>query len=517
MNEARRVIEVRRTIGASWLALLTALSAQLVSAQGAPPRAAEPGASQPTTATSTPPDTTATAAPEQTVSNTVAPTPTADVATETAAELAVLKAEVAALKAKQDDAEVAGLMARDEASAIAVEPPLLRVYGFMDFGIDKLFFGKNDDNFALLRPTPATTFVFGNLNLYFEAAPVEHLRTMVELRFTLAPHGEEISLGPPLGTVYERVDTTTFDFSSPSAQAQLRLGGMFIERAWSEYAFSSLLKVQWGLFLNPFGIWNLDHGSPTLISLMLPIFIASQMIPTRLLGVHVYGSKFFDSFELGYALHVSNGRTPLDFDLTEDKGVGARLYLANEGDYGRLVLGASGYLGTYVDQEKKINVVGSNIFDWSDTVNYSEQLLGLDVALDVADLRVRSEAVLRWIEYEGGKSERIFTRDGTAQYLTSRLEWATYLIAAYRTPWRLEPYLQGELSHKSYTMPRFAGASRATGSNAATVVLSVGLNVELTTHTLLKTQLAWTRAYTVDFSTKIIDVPALFIRVVDSF
>jgi hypothetical protein len=515
MKEARRVIEARSAISVSWLALLTLLSAQLVSAQDVPPRVAEPGASQPAAATSTPP--TATGVPEQPVSSAVTPTAATDAATDVAAELAVLKAEVAALKAKQDDAEVAGLMARDEASSTVAEPALLRVYGFMDFGLDKLFFGKNDDGFALLRPTPASTFVFGNLNLYFEAAPVEHLRTMVEVRFTLAPHGEEIALGPPLGTVYERVDTTTFDFTSPSAQAQLRLGGIFIERAWSEYAFSSLLKVQWGLFLNPFGIWNLDHGSPTLISLMLPIFIASQMIPTRLLGVHVYGSKFFDSFELGYALHVTNGRTPLDFDLTEDKGLGARLYFANEGDYGRLVLGASGYLGTYVDQEKKINAVGTNVFDWTDTVNYSEQLLGLDVALDIADLRVRSEAVLRWIEYEGGKSERVFTRDGTVQYLPSRLEWATYLIAAYRTPWRLEPYLQGELSSKSYTMPRFAGSSRATGTNGATVVLSVGLNVELTTHTLFKTQLAWTRAFTADFRTKIIDVPALFIRVVDSF
>ncbi|MEY4580448.1 MAG: hypothetical protein RL701_5151, partial [Pseudomonadota bacterium] len=234
------------------------------------------------------------------------------------ADLAALRAEINAFKAKQEEAEAAALLTQGEDSSAtsAAAPDMLRVYGFMDFGIDKFFFSSQDDGLALLRPTPATTFVFGNLNLYFDATPVEHLRTMLEVRLTVAPHGEDISLGPPLGTSYERIDSTAFDFSSPSAQSQLRLGGLFIERAWSEYSFDELFKVQWGLFLNPFGIWNLDHGSPTLISLMLPTFISAQMVPTRLLGVHVHGSKFFGNSELGYALHISNGRSPLDFDLS---------------------------------------------------------------------------------------------------------------------------------------------------------------------------------------------------------
>jgi hypothetical protein len=432
-------------------------------------------------------------------------------------EVDALRAEVNALKDKQAEAESAALLTSgDEDVAHAADAEPLHVYGFMDFGLDKYFL-RQGNGLSLLRPTTTSTFVFGNLNLYFQAEPVEHLRTMVELRFTLAPNGEETQLGPPLGTSYRRTDTTVFDYSSPSSQAQLRLGGIYIERAWSEYQFSDLLKLQWGLFLNPFGIWILDHGSPTLISLMLPTFIASQMVPTRLLGVHLYGSAFFGSSELGYALHVTNGRGPLDFDLAEDKAVGARLYFANEADFGRLVLGASGYVGTYLDQEKVITPAGPHLLEWHDTVNYTEEVVGFDVALDVGALRLRSEAVFRWVVYKDGKSEQRLSRDGTIQYLANRVEYATYFIAAYRTPWRVEPYLDVEVSSKAYTLPSWAGSARSSDSDVAVLYLGGGANVELTTHTLLKLQVVWDRAYDRTFTHKTVDLPIVFVRVVNSF
>jgi hypothetical protein len=442
----------------------------------------------------------------------VSPPPTAS---ETAAQIAALREELDALKAKQEEAEASALLAQPSETADNTAE-LLRVYGFTDFGIDKYFLSGRDA-ISVLRPTSASTFVFGNLNLYFDAHPIEHLRTMVEVRFTLAPHGEETELGPPLGTSYQRVDTTAFDFSAPSSQDQLRLGGLYIERAWSEYQFSDLFKVQWGLFLNPFGIWNLDHGSPTLISLMLPEFVASKMIPTRLLGVHLYGSAFFGSTEIGYAVHVTNGRTPLDFDLSEDKALGWRLYLAHEGDLGRLVLGTSGYWGTYLDQQRQYEPNASNFVALTNTVDYTEEAVGVDLAVDVGGLRVRTEAVLRWIDYRDGKSERTVTTAGTFGYLPNRLEYAGYVLAAYRTPWRIEPYVEAEISSRSNVIPRWAGTGVFGTANVAALFLSAGFNVELTTHTLFKTQLVWDRAWNRHFKDKLTDSPILFVRVVDSF
>jgi hypothetical protein len=420
-----------------------------------------------------------------------------------------------------DEAEA--LLCAQDVTEVA-ESGALKIYGFTDFGLDKWFISRN--GVGLIRPTSATTFVFGNLNLYFDVTPMERVRTLIEVRLTLAPHGEEIQFGPPLGTSYQRTDTTTFDFGSPASQAQLRLSGLFIERAVTEYSFSELLKLRWGLYLNPFGIWNLDHGSPTLIGLTLPAFIAAQMIPTRLLGVHLYGSYISAGSELGYSLHVSNGRSPLDFDLSEDKAIGARVYYAHDAEATRMVLGASGYLGTYLDTEKVINLsaatqsasfANDDLYTVNTTVDFAEQVLGLDAALDIGQLRVRSEAVLRWVNYEADKSERISTPDGSVQYLPNRLEWSAYALAAYRTPFRLEPYVQLEMAKKSYTMPRWAGPSRATASNYSSIFLSVGLNVQVTAYILIKSQLVWAHAYEDDITNPGADVTTLFLRIVDSF
>jgi hypothetical protein len=43
----------------------------------------------------------------------------------------------------------------EPASAASSGSELLRVYGFMDFGLDKFFMGNADDGVGLLRPTPA--------------------------------------------------------------------------------------------------------------------------------------------------------------------------------------------------------------------------------------------------------------------------------------------------------------------------------------------------------------------------
>lgn len=420
------------------------------------------------------------------------------------------------------ESELQSLLAENEVTSVS-ERGLLKVYGFTDFGLDKWFMSRNGA--GLIRPTDATTFVFGNLNLYFDVTPMERIRTLIEVRLTLAPHGEEIQLGPPLGDSYQRIDTTTFDFASPSSQAQLRMSGLFIERAVSEYAFSELFNLRWGLFLNPFGIWNLDHGSPTLIGLTLPTFIAAQMIPARLLGVHAFGSYIAGGHELAYALHVSNGRSPLDFDLTEDKAVGARLHYSYDWHFARLVLGSSGYWGTYVDKQKAINpsaaadasFANDELFTLEHTIDFNEQVLGFDAALDVGPLRVRSEAVFRWIEYNGDKSERISTPDGSVQYLPNRLEWSAYALAAYRTPIRLEPYVQVELAKKSFTLPRWAGPSRATASGYSSIFLSVGLNLQVTAYLLIKSQLVWAHAYEGDVTDAGADATTLFLRVVDSF
>jgi hypothetical protein len=103
-------------------------------------------------------------------------------------------------------------------------------------------------------------------------------------------------------------------------------------------------------------------------------------------------------------------------------------------------------------------------------------------------------------------------------YQPNRLEYSGYVLAAYRTPWRLEPYLEVEAMYgKSAVLPRWAGAMAYSTPNVAVIYMSAGINVELTTHTQLKTQLVWDRAYDSHFKNKNTDIPIFFLRLVNSF
>jgi hypothetical protein len=144
-------------------------------------------------------------------------------------------------------------------------------------------------------------------------------------------------------------------------------------------------------------------------------------------------------------------------------------------------------------------------------------VVGFDVALDVGDLRVRSEAVFRWLQYDDGKHEPQFTISGPQRYLPSRLEYDMYLMASYRTPWRLEPYVSVETAAKSYVLPRYAGSSRATAADSVALAPSFGVNLEVATHLLVKAQMAWILIYDTDYTNNAINTPVVFVRVVNTF
>jgi len=92
------------------------------------------------------------------------------------------------------------------------------------------------------------------------------------------------------------------------------------------------------------------------------------------------------------------------------------------------------------------------------------------------------------------------------------------VLAAYRTPWRVEPYVQAEsMINKSAILPRWAGSMAYSTPNVASLTMSVGFNVELTTHTIFKTQLAWVQAYDRHFNERTTNAGTLFVRLVDSF
>jgi hypothetical protein len=381
------------------------------------------------------------------------------------------------------------------------QPSTLRTYGFMDFGFQK-FWASEKSQLNFLFPSNASTFVLGNANVFFDATPYEGWHSLLEVRFTNLPHGVEQQFGTADGAqAYRREDTRTDDFTGGSLRNTQILGAIIIERAFAEYSVSDALKLKGGYFFTPYGIWNLDHGTPTLISLLLPAFQADQFIPNRQLGAEVYGSTYVSEWELGYHAYVGNSRTPSQVDFTDDKSFGGRVFAGSIGSAVQKKLGISGYVGTGSNIERTIVSVDPYVLESTETVAYDEWALGADASLDVGKLRLRSEAMVQRRDYASGKRGNMDP---------DSYRWDAYALAAYQLPWwGLEPYAYLEFMHYPSTR----------GDSAW--IPSVGLNVHFNPAVQLKAQYA--RALFFDYVTESDRNPAdndaqnLAIRLVVSF
>jgi hypothetical protein len=112
-------------------------------------------------------------------------------------------------------------------------------------------------------------------------------------------------------------------------------------------------------------------------------------------------------------------------------------------------------------------------------VSGTEKMIGADLSIDAGPLRLRTEGLVRRVDYEPGK------RGGAPDSWYSN----GYVLAAYQLPWAgLEPFAYFEAIH-------FVSAL------GDTVLLpSVGVNVHFNPNVQLKTQ--YGRAMFYDFVTK---------------
>lgn len=397
------------------------------------------------------------------------PSPTAPAPT----ELETLRARIEALETTVATQQ-AEQMAAAEAAAITgpeADEQRLQIYGFMDAGFNKSFVSGTQPG---LWPTTATTFVSGNTNIYFDARPAPRWRGLVEARLTLNPHGLWTFSSAGVGT---RTDNRIFDFTSPSARETVTWGGVILERAQIEWTRSDLLTIVTGMFLTPWGIWNVDHGTPTTIGLFLPTFLVQEAVPKQQTGVQAFGSWHAPPWELGYRAFVSNGRTATQFDLSEDKAVGGRLFLRRVGT-ATTTFGASGYLGTSQDDRRSVALSGeTRLVATKRTIHdYAEQIVGLDLAVDWAGVRLRSEAVQRHVRHEDGLHEVHPSLPGA--FYPNRFEKYLYALAAYRLG-AVEPYVYFETGDRGLRTNYLPDKGTA---------LSGGLNIYLSSATQLKVQ-----------------------------
>ncbi len=400
---------------------------------------------------------------------------------ELARQKAVSEIQAASLAALQAEADSKSSVEAQTAAELAQTEERLRLYGFLDFGLQKSWFPTSSGLNTVIEST-SSTFVLGNLNLYLDARPTERWRALTEIRFTAYPHGEFTEAQP--GRAFQRTNNQVFDVNSASGGfAQTRWGAIIIERAQIEYSGADWLRVRAGYWFTPYGIWNVDHGTPTLISLSVPQFVVSEAFPARQLGVDVNGTLNAGAWQVEYHAYVSNGRTPGQLDLTEDKMLGGRLALSRTTPLS-MTLGASGFYGGYSDKQARTVSFSPLKFTHDEVAAYKELGVSGDFSLDAQRLRFRTEVALNRRVYDKGKHE-VGWYPGA--FFPSRIFWGTYALLAYDTGFAgLEPYLYAELDRNMYPVSQ------------GILTPSVGLNIHFTESAQLKLQYSYAKQFDFD-------------------
>lgn len=335
------------------------------------------------------------------------------------------------------DALLAELSGDPNQSALpAADPPTgLALYGFADFGFQKIFLPPG----SLLRAQlfEDSTFTVGNVNTYLSGELGGGWRSLVEVRFSYLPNGSRSVQGSTL----ERVSSQVADYTN--AGRVRNIGGLFVERAWVEYTASAALALRAGSWLTPYGLWNEDHGSPTIIPVTRPYMIGIELMPERQTGLQLRGSFYVsDSVTLGYRLGLSNGRGPVsDYaDLDENKALTLSLQLYHHGA-GSLELGAFAYGGRYTNTNESIATTATSVIvDEQVVEQYDEISWGLDARYLLGGLHLQTEFVV---------NDRAYTARGRplrsgVEYLPDERRIGGYVLAGYRFEWLgLMPYLSG--------------------------------------------------------------------------
>jgi hypothetical protein len=342
----------------------------------------------------------------------------------------------ASVSAAEDEAAALALaMAESSDAGDATDvDQTLNFYGFADF---TLWMSLSDAQVGY----PWTTFSIGNLNLYAGSELGDDWRWLSEVRFMYLPHGGATSL-----TSLETIDTTVIDYTDFGRT--VRWGGISIERAYIEKTLHPLLTVRLGHFLTPYGIWNVDHGSPVIIPVTRPFIVGENLFPRTQTGIELYGTWNIDATQLGYHLTLSNGRGPVDAyqDFDHNKALGGRLFLRQDTSRGTLTLGASGYKGQYTELHAAFGVDDSGAFSTTYPIDAkrNEVSLAVDLKWEWQDLLVQAEAILNDATYvDGGRpASPNAALGGPPGFAADYRNRGYYGLLAYQTPFfGIMPYV----------------------------------------------------------------------------
>lgn len=283
------------------------------------------------------------------------------------------------------------------------------------------------------------SFLVGNVNVYLTKNLSSRWRSLLEVRYLFAP-----TIVGASGTLQTPVTPDPANDQRP-----ISVGGISIQRVYLEYELNASLTIQAGSFLTPYGIWNVDHGSPVIIPVTKPYLIGENLFPEQQTGLHVYGKHAFGAYQLGYHATLTNGRGSLQAyrDLDENKSLGGRLELATPWLDG-VKFGLSGYGGKYTDRPADVistDAAGNLINTTPTGIRYMELAYGADVALHRGGLYMQAELIGNDRHYLPRAREL-----ASGGFLADSRYIGAYALAGYRFDrwWQVMPFAVLELENQ---------------------------------------------------------------------
>ncbi len=364
-----------------------------------------------------------------------------------AVTLAALALAPAAARADEPSADPAADALASELRTPRTGLASLKLYGFADFSYAQWLIDERSSWWPIMPHAGA--FSVGNLNLYLDAQLGPHARSLVEVRFTYLPNGTVASMNPDNPAQLVLNGTTGVRDYTRAGLDLTAWGGIVIERALVEWTFSEALTLRAGQFLTPYGIWNVDHGSPAIVGFQRPYVINAKVMPEHQVGLEAYGTRWLGSARVGYHVTFSNGRyesDPLQFQSAmagQDPasvpqyvkydgkfGVGGRLFV--EGDWaGELRVGVSGYTGRFTKKVTGLDFsTGSPVPFESTPVQYDESVFAADAQWRIGPVLAQAE----WLWQR-------FTNTAASSWSGSGGRDGGYLLLGYRLPLEILPFV----------------------------------------------------------------------------
>ncbi len=166
-------------------------------------------------------------------------------------------------------------------------------------------------------------------------------------------------------------------------------GAVMIETMYVDATVNDYLTLRMGRYLDPAGIWNVNHYAPFVPTMIKPQIVSNKVFPSTLDGVQAFGSKSINTNYIGeYHLYVTNGFGESGkTDSNEDKGLGASFNLKFLSFYD-LDIGVSIYGGTDKEDQAERDVQG------------------FDVKFRVKDLKFQAEYAKAELDTAGVETEK---------------------------------------------------------------------------------------------------------------